>query len=570
MRVFFGGPILTMRRETPTAEAVAIAGDRILAVGELAAARAAAPEAEQVDLAGSCLLPGFIDAHHHFSEGALLTSMTNLHWPAVGSVEEMLSALRTRAARTPAGQWVIGEGYDESRLREGRRPTLRELDAACPEHPVLLIQYSYHEAVVNSRAHEVVDLPLRRPDPAGGEIGFDRRGEPTGHMVENAVAPFYANAVRQVLELDEKGYYDRLARYQESLFASGLTRVYDAAVSPLMESLLRRAGDSEVLRIPVLMMLASGDGMFMPPRDRLGAADADGGADPVRRGPLKLFMDGGERAAMALPLGTVAAAGLTVIGRMLRRRSLGALRARAGVRPRLDLAGWRLRSGIFFYTEEQARELVDATLAREMSLAIHAEGNEAIDRALRVLPGSRGGRTAGMRPHRIEHFFFPGPDAISRAGAAGLAAAVQPTIVEWTGDRLIETGMAGRLLFTPLRDMLDAGIIVAGSSDAPVVSFDPLAGIRAAVRRRTTSGETLDDGQQVTIREALEMYTVHGARSGGLEHEVGTLQVGKRADMVVLNADPTTLAPQDLDRLVVERTICGGADTYLRGNTAAP
>jgi predicted amidohydrolase YtcJ len=281
-------------------------------------------------------------------------------------------------------------------------------------------------------------------------------------------------------------------------------------------------------------------------------------------------MDGGERAAMALPLGTVAAAGLTVIGRMLRRRSLGALRARAGVRPRLDLAGWRLRSGIFFYTEEQARELVDATLAREMSLAIHAEGNEAIDRALRVLPGSRGGRTAGMRPHRIEHFFFPGPDAISRAGAAGLAAAVQPTIVEWTGDRLIETGMAGRLLFTPLRDMLDAGIIVAGSSDAPVVSFDPLAGIRAAVRRRTTSGETLDDGQQVTIREALEMYTVHGARSGGLEHEVGTLQVGKRADMVVLNADPTTLAPQDLDRLVVERTICGGADTYLRGNTAAP
>lgn len=570
MRVFSGGPILTMRRDAPTAEAVAIAGDRILAVGELAAVRAAAPEAEPVDLAGRCLLPGFIDAHHHFSEGALLTSMTNLHWPAVCSVDEILSAIRARAAQTPAGQWVIGEGYDESRLREGRCPTLRELDEACPEHPVLLIQYSYHEAVVNSRAHEVVDLPLRRPPPAGGEIGFDRHGEPTGHMIENALAPFYTNAVRQALELDEKGFYERLTRYQELLFASGLTRVYDAAVSPLMESMLRRGAESGALRMPVLMMLASGEGMFMPPRERLAGAEVERGVDPVRSGPLKLFMDGGERAAMALPLATVAGAAVAMLGRMLRRRSLGAVRARGMVRPRLDLARRRLCSGILFYTEEQAQELVDAALARGMSLAIHAEGNEAIDRALRVLPGRRSGGAEGVAPHRIEHFFFPDRDAISRAGEAGLAAAVQPTIVEWTGDRLLATGMAGRLRFTPLREMLDAGIIVAGSSDAPVVSFDPLVGIRAAVCRRTSAGESLDDGQHVTIREALEMYTVNGARSGGLEDEVGTLEAGKRADMVVVSEDPTSLAARDLDRLTVERTICGGVETYLREPAATP
>jgi predicted amidohydrolase YtcJ len=564
MRLFTGGPILTMRREAPRAEALAIAGDRIVAVGESGAVRAAAPGAEEVDLAGACLLPGFIDAHHHFSEGALFTSMMNLHWPAVRSVEEILAAIGAHAARTPPGQWVIGEGYDESRLRERRRPTPRELDSASPEHPVLLIQYSYHEAVVNSRAHQVVDLPLRRPNPPGGEIGLDRRGHPTGHMVENAVAPFYTRAVGEALARDEAGYMAQLARYQDRLFAAGLTRVYDAAVSPLMEGVLRRAVEADVLRIPVLMMLASGDGMFMPPRDRLGGPRAGEGDDLLRSGPLKLFMDGGERAGMALPLGVVAAAGLAAIGRMLRRRSLAPLRASSGLKARLDSSEWCVRSGILFYTEAQARELVETAVAQGLSLAIHAEGNEAIERALGVLPPSRGDRAPSVGPHRIEHFFFPGADAIGRASEAGVAIAVQPAIVEWVGDRLLDMGMVGRWLFTPLRAMLDAGLTVAGSSDAPVVDFDPLVGIRAAVRRRAASGEPVEDAQQVTIDEALEMYTVQGARSGGLEHEVGTLEAGKRADLVVLNTDPTALAPEDLDCLTVERTVCGGADVYNR------
>jgi predicted amidohydrolase YtcJ len=569
MRLFTGGPILTMRRESPRAEALAIDGDRIAAVGEAAAVRAASPDAEEVDLAGACLLPGFIDAHQHFSEGAFFSSMANLHWPAVRSVEEILAVVQARATRTPPGQWVIGEGYDESRLREGRPPTLEELDDASPEHPVLLVQYSYHEAVVNSRAHQAVDLPLRRPNPPGGEIGFDENGQPTGHMIENAVAPFYTRAIGEALTRDEAGYMEQLARYQDRLFAAGLTRVYDAAVSPRMEATLRRAVDLGVLRIPVLMMLASDEGMFMPPRDRLDGARTGEGEDPLRTGPLKLFMDGGQRAAMALPLGLVARSTLSLIGGMLRRRGRAAMRASRGTSGRLDRSDWRFHSGILFYTEAQARELVGEAVRRGLSLAVHAEGNEGIERALGVVPRSPEQRAPGVGPHRIEHFFFPGPDAIGRAAEAGIATAVQPAIVEWVGDRLLAMGMIGRWLFTPIRSMLDAGLTVAGSSDAPVVDFDPLRGIRTAVRRRAASGEPLEDGQRVTIGEALEMYTVHGARSGGLEHEVGTLEAGKRADLVVLNADPTELAPEDLDRLTVERTVCGGTDVFLRASGAS-
>ena len=560
MRIFSGGPILTLRREAPRAEALAIAGERILAVGDLDAVRAAAPGAEQIDLAGACLLPGFIDAHHHFSEGAVFADKLSLRWPGVRSVDEILEALAARAAQTPAGDWLIGQGYDEARLREGRGPTLAELDDTCQDHPVLLVQYSYHEAIVNSRAHEVVDLPLGRPDPPGGEIVRDPRGRPTGRLIENAVAPFLVQAIAAEIACDEESYFARLERYQDRLLAAGLTRVYDAAVSPLMEGMLRRAVERGLLRISVSMMLASADGTFLPPRDRLGGGKTGDGADPLRTGPLKLFMDGGERAALGLPLRAVVGMTVGALGRMLRRRSLDPLRAARSSPLRWDSDQRRLSGGILFYGERDARELVDAAVAHRLSVAIHAEGNVAIDRALRVLPPSPGDRPPGVWPHRIEHFFFPDDDAVSRAADLGIATAVQPMIAEWVGDRLLDMGMIGRRLFMPIRAMLDAGLVVAGSSDAPVVDFDPLAGIRAAVQRRAASGEELADGQAVSVEQALEMYTIHAARAGGLEREVGTLETGKRADLVVLNADPTAMAADELDTLSVIRTVCGGAD----------
>jgi predicted amidohydrolase YtcJ len=275
-------------------------------------------------------------------------------------------------------------------------------------------------------------------------------------------------------------------------------------------------------------------------------------------------MDGGQRAALALPLRVVAGAGVASLGQAVRRRSLASLRASGATAGKLDRSERVVRSGILFYSEAEARELMAEGVARGLSLAVHAEGNEAIDRALRAMPRTPADRAPGVGPHRIEHFFFPGPDAIARTAEAGIATAVQPSIVAWVGDRLIQMGLVGRWPFTPIRDMLDAGLTVAGSSDAPVVHFDPLAGIRTAVRRRTAAGELVEDGQEVTIAEALEMYTLHGARSGGLEHEAGTLEAGKRADLVVLNTDPTALAPEALDLLRVERTVCGGSDVYLR------
>jgi predicted amidohydrolase YtcJ len=559
MKMFSGGTILTMESAHPRADALAVDGSRIVAVGDESAVRAAAPGADIVDLAGTCLLPGFIDAHHHFSEGALLTSRLDLHWPAVKSVDEILMQLRTLTSEIPEGEWIIGEGYDEQRLQEGTRPTLAQLDDVCPKHPVILLQYSWHEVVVNSRAHEVLDLPLRRPDPPGGEIGYTLRGQPTGHMVENAMAPFYMAAITPLVERDEEGYFSALEQYQSRLFHAGITRVYDAAVSPLMARTLKRASDRGVLRIPVLMMSSSEKGMFMPPIDRLIPNEPGTAADLLLAGPLQVFMDGGIRLAQSMPLHEIPAFSLNMLTSAVRRRTLS--RILALPTPRLDLAGWCARTGILFYTEREAQELINKATHCGLSVAVHALGNDAIDRTLRVLPKSRQDRSPGITPNRLEHFFFPGRDAIERAQELDLAIAVQPTIFASTGDGILDMGL--RLPFMPLRDMLDAGLTVAGSSDAPVVDFDPLVGIRVAVTRRTEEGRDFNDGQNVTIAEALERYTVHAARAGGLDEEVGSLVPGKRADLVVLNEDPTVLAASDLGRLTVQRTISGGKDVFV-------
>lgn len=561
-RLFRGGPILTMERQRPRVEALLTRGDRIVALGELAAVRAVAEDAEEFDLRGAALLPGFIDAHHHFSEGALLTSGVNLHWPEVLSVAEILERVRQRAQQSAPGDWIIGEGYDERQLIERRAPTLAELDRVAPSNPVLLVQFSYHEVVVNTAAHKGLGLALDRPDPRGGEIARDG-GNITGRMIENATAPFYMGAIRQLVTQDRLEYFAALERYQRRLFQAGITRVYDPAVSPLMEELLQAAATIGVLRMPVWMMRSSADGMFMPPRDRLAGPPTGEGSALLQAGPLKLFMDGGIRCAMKMPLSTAIAAGAAALWRAMKHRSLDSLRLATMTPVELDRSSWSIRSGMLFYDETEARSLVNEAIGHGLTLAVHAEGNVAIEQTLRVLPRASSQRAAGVPPHRIEHFFLPDPHSIVQAAELGVAVATQPTIAEWTGAQLLDAGVIGRHLFVPLRRLLDAGVLVAGSSDAPVVDFDPIRGISAAVTRRTAAGEPLNDGEEITLTEALELYTINAARSAGLEHEVGTLAAGKRADMVLLSKDPMT-GGRDLPSAIrVIRTVSAGRDVFV-------
>lgn len=546
MQVFTGGVIRTMAPDQPVVEALAIDGSEIVALGAAEQVHGfAGKDATALDLDGGCLCPGFIDAHHHFTLAALLADAVDLATPEVDRIEPLLTALRRRASRLPAGEWILAHGYDERALREHRAPSRDELDEACPDHPVLVLHFSLHEGAANSRAFRGADLADHAPNPPQGLIERDRRGRPTGLLIEEAVGRMLCLAMDEIIAQDEQAYHDSLGRYEQQLLASGIVRVFDPGVHPALEDVLRHAQDSGALRIGLNLMVVGPEGILTEPRARLDGAPTGSGSAGLRVGPLKAFMDGGAKLGICLSPRELLSAARAVGRQVLRSRSLDGLRFARGSRIRLGRDG-KLHGGMLLYQPEPARQLFSDAQARGFAVAVHALGNEAISRALDALPPSPTERPAGVGPHRIEHFFVTDPGHARRAAERGLAVAAQPNFVPMLADLLRGLGFPPPERVLPLRELLDEGVCVAGSSDAPVDDFAPLHGMWCAVSRRTPDGEVFGPGQRIEPAEALAMYTRQAAVAGGIEAECGSLGTGKRADLVWLSHDP--LRPGGLEQ----------------------
>jgi hypothetical protein len=307
------------------------------------------------------------------------------------------------------------------------------------------------------------------------------------------------------------------------------------------------------------MMPVSERGYLCRPDDRLDDAPTGEGSDMLRVGPLKLFFDGGDNCAVCLTLAQGASAGFAGVARMLRRRSLAPLRfaLRVGARVGRDL---RLHSGIRYYgTDAEAVALASRAVERGFSIAVHAMGNEAVAQAVRVLGAVRA-RHGDAPPPRIEHAMLADRALLTRAAELGLAAVVQPAFVTIPG--VAELPPIPQLAVMGFRSMLDAGLRVAGSSDAPVTTFAPLDGVRSAVARRTASGEPLAPDEALSAHEALTMYTRGAAHACGCLDVAGTLEPGKRADLAVLSRDTCAATASDLEGVRVEETILGGETVY--------
>jgi hypothetical protein len=234
----------------------------------------------------------------------------------------------------------------------------------------------------------------------------------------------------------------------------------------------------------------------------------------------------------------------------IRRGSLDPLRASLSTKPRL---GWKVRTGLHLYKHDEAREVVAAALARGFSVASHAIGNEAVARVLTLYEelGGSLGRTAAPR---LEHATFVDRGLVARIRDLGLAVVVQPHFLALPA--FANAPSVPGLPFAPARAFLDAGVLLAGSSDAPVAGFDPLDGIRSAVSRRTSGGHALGPDQRVTMDEAIAMYTRNGAKAAACFEECGSLEVGKRADLVLL--DRPLRSEEDLASVSTRATVIGG------------
>jgi predicted amidohydrolase YtcJ len=554
--VLVNADVRTMDARRPHAEALAWRDGIIFAVGERdAVLHAAGDDAEVLDAHGATVLPGFIDAHQHPTITALYGSRARLTPPRVNDIASFQSALRAATKTVPPGRWVVATEWDELLLTERRPPTRAELDEAVPDHPLMAMHYTCHRALANSRALEHAGIGRKTSDPAGGLIPRGRDGLPDGLLIERAMSPVESLARADLVAHDADGFFEQLEAHHRALLAEGITRVVDATVPLDVIALYREAARRGRVLVPTVMLPVSLGGYLEAPWDVFSATLAHDTNGPLTIGPVKLVFDGAPVCAMCLSVWQTAGAFVGALALTLNQRSLDPVRASLSVRPRVGLDG-KVRTGVTLYPREEAERVVRAAVDHGFTVAAHAIGNESIDVVLAAYKAA-GPALHQTRAPRIEHATFLDRDLAARLAHEGVAVTAQPHMV--TLPTVSGAPAVPGMRFMALRWLLDAGVKVAGSSDHPVTGFAPLDGIRAAVTRRTVGGRAYEPDQRIEIDEALVMYTRTAADVCGCLADCGTLEAGKRADLVVLDR---ALSAQTLDDVRVRATVLDGETVY--------
>ncbi|MDP6607260.1 MAG: amidohydrolase family protein [Dehalococcoidia bacterium] len=534
--IMLGGTVLTLDARDSRAEAIAVDDGRIVATGTSAEVAALANEGTKtVRLEGRTVVPGFIDPHNHFSLTAFEPVAVDCSMPPLDGKRGALDAIAAAAAGAEAGRWIWGIGYSSRRGREPAELMRRELDAAAPENPVCVIDSSVHACYANSAALAIAGIAAATPDPHGGRILREADGSPAGMLWERAMNPVHQRSMAGLIEYyGEQAVADLVEQNALRHLAAGITSVGDANVMPEGAAMYRMADSRGQLPIAIHQMRA-GDQFFAPPeRAAAGEFTEDDVSDRLRGGTVKIFMD-------------------PVFPRS------------AGWKVHAD--GHREHLGAPYYTQEEADRLALAAASRGLQVAIHCLGTWAIEQGLDALERAIREYPSAAVTHRIEHFSQPTREQIARASALGVIVCHQPPFFYQGGDRaavtLAELGIDAPP--APMRMLLDEGVAVAASSDFPCAPLEPLKGLFSIVSRRTRDGvEQVAPEEAISATEGLRLYSLGGARAMSRDHEVGTLEAGKRADMVVLSHDPGAVAAEDIREITVQQTYVDGQRLFER------
>lgn len=528
--LFINGAIVTVDDARPTATAVAVRGERIAWVGDADEARAAAgPGARVVDLGGRALLPGLNDNHTHpmsFGQALGWVDATPTAAPTLAALQDAFRAA-TAGPGQAAGGWLLGRGYDDTRLDTGRHPTRQDLDAATGDRPACLVRTCGHLAVVNSAALRLAGVTRDTPDPSGGEVDRDAQGEPTGLLRETAMG-LVRGHIPPPSRADIAGH---LRAAGERFLGYGITSVGEAAIRTSDELAayqgLAAAGELPV-RVFTMMLIDE----TLEPMTRLGLQTGFGD-HWLRIGPAKLFQDGsgGGRTALMSE----------------------------------DYPHDPGNRGIAIYDQAGLDERFGRAHAAGFQLAAHAIGDRAITMVLDAYERALAAAPREDHRHRIEHAGLCTPAILNRMARLGIVAVPQPAFVHFLGDSYLGNFTAEQLeLAYPARSWFDRGIVAVGSSDVPVVPCDPFVGLEAAVTRCTLGGRDLGVSQRVTVDEAIRMFTLHGAYASFEERDKGSIRRGKLADLAVLDRDPRAVPPAELHTLRADLTVIGGRVAFER------
>lgn len=511
-RVWTGDP----RR--PWADAVAVEGDRIAAVGSSAEIRKLAGTARVIDAKGAMVVPGFIDSHVHFIAGGFRLSSVQLR--DAKTPAEFISRIKAFAATVPKGTWIEGGDWDHQNWG-GQLPTRAWIDSVTPEHPVFVTRLDGHMSLANSIALRAAGIGRATADVAGGEIVRDAAGDPTGVLKDNAT-----DAVWRVIPPASQEMNDRaLDAAMTYVAAQGVTGVHNMGTWDELTTfdLAARAGRLRT-RIYAAVPLESWGRLGAHVRER-GFGDSW-----LRWGALKSFVDG----------------------------SLGSHTA-AFLEPFTDAPG---NSGFFVTSNEERYTAIKGADAAGLQLMVHAIGDRAIREQLDLFARVAQENGPRDRRFRIEHAQHIAPADIPRFAALDVIASMQPYHAiddgRWA-ERVIGPERAkGTYAF---KSLLDAGAKVAFGSDWFVAPPTPLEGIYAAVTRRTLDDANPDGwvpAQKITVEQALRAYTATAAFAGFAENDRGVLKAGMLADLVLIDRDLTRVPPASIRDARILLTMVGG------------
>ena len=495
--------VITMDSRQPAAELVAIKGDKIWLVAsneELESVTGV--KTKVIDSQGKTVVPGFNDAHCHvFSFIRKLLSL-DLSPSAVSSIADIKVAIRQKTQNTPSGKWLTGTGYNEFYLAERRHPNRWDIDEAAPHHPVVLAHRSLHACVLNSLALSLAGITTETPEPPGGLIDRDpNTGEPSGLLFE--MLGYIREKVMPPLSEEElaKG----IAIANRHYLSYGITSLQEATVSNSLSQWQTLHRFKDKLKSRVSMMFGT---EALSQFQEAGLAPGSGDSQ-LRLGGVKIMVN----------------------------ETTGQLQP-----PQPEL-------------NQQALSAHQAGF----QLAIHAIEQNTVEAAITALEYAQSQLPVAGRRHRIEHCSECPPHLLKRLGRLQAVVVTQPPFLYYSGERYLAQIPPSRLQWLyRIKSLLNSGVVVAGSSDSPIVHDNPLIGIYAAVTRQAQSGQQLTPEECISANQALALYTINAAYASLEEGIKGSITHGKLADIVVLSNDPTQSPPEQTKDIRVEMTIIGG------------
>ena len=529
-QIFLNGTIVTMDPKAPEATAFGIMGDRFWAVGSDNEVRKWAEDRTKVvDLRGKTVIPGFIESHNHLSSYAMTLLQADCRTPPNRGIEEVKTRIKEMADATEPGHWVRGWGYDDTLIAEKRHLTWADLDEVAPQNPVFISHVSGHLAYVNSMALEMAGVGPETPQPAGGEIHKDDKGMPTGLFLEASAQTLISQHIPpySLAQLNDV-FQKAITHYHQA----GITSIHDAAIGIRDGAgVLRAYRELEAggnLRLRVYMTII--EELY---RDILELGLGTGfGSEYLKIGCVKLFQDGSIQ-------------GLT-----------GALKE-----PYHNKPGFR---GDLILPQETLDELVEQYHGAGMQIAIHANGDRAIESVLQAIEKAQERHPRGDHRHMIIHCQLASQDHRQRMRRLGVVPSYFVNHVYYWGDRHVSLflGPERAKRIDPLGSSMEEGLIFTLHSDLPVTPVDPLFSIHCAVNRITREGRVLGAEERIPPLKALKAYTTHAAYCSFEEDLKGSIEAGKLADFMVLSDNPLTVSPEGIKDIQVEATVVGGHGVF--------